>query len=80
MLVVYHTSRFARNRADAILYKQELRGLGTTVVFVSQGIISGNDNDFLTEGINEVLDEQYSRPPRFTKRTMLQSGALFELI
>ncbi len=31
------------------------------VVFVSQGIISGNDNDFLNEGINEVLDEQYSR-------------------
>ena len=61
VLLVYHTSRFARNRADAIRYKQELRGLGKTVVFVSQGIISGNDNDFLNEGINEVLDEHYSR-------------------
>src|SRR3972149_1766222 len=61
VLLVYHTSRFARNRADAIRYKGELRKLGKTLVFVSQGIISGNDNDFLNEGINEVLDEQYSR-------------------
>lgn len=61
VLLVYHTSRFARNRADAIRYKAELRKLGKIVVFVSQGIISGNDNDFLNEGINEVLDEQYSR-------------------
>lgn len=61
VLLVYHTSRFARNRADAIRYKEELRRLGKTTVFVSQGIISGNDNDFLNEGINEVLDEHYSR-------------------
>jgi DNA invertase Pin-like site-specific DNA recombinase len=61
VLLVYHTSRFARNRADAIRYKQELRQMGITIVFVSQGFISGNDNDFLNEGINEVLDEQYSR-------------------
>ena len=61
VLLVYRTSRFARNRADAIRYKQELRALGKVVVFVSQGIISGNDNDFLNEGINEVLDEHYSR-------------------
>ena len=55
VFLVYHTSRFARNRADAIRYKAELRKPGKIVVFVSQGIISGNDNDFLSEGINEVL-------------------------
>jgi DNA invertase Pin-like site-specific DNA recombinase len=60
VLLVYHTSRFARNRADAIRYKAELRKLGITIIFVSQGIISGNDNHFLNEGINEVIDEQYS--------------------
>ena len=51
----------ARNRADAIRYKTQLQKLAKVVVFVSQGIISGNDNDFLNEGINEVLDEHYSR-------------------
>ncbi len=51
VLLVHHTSRFARNRADAIRYKEELHKLGKIVVFVSQGIISGNDNDFLNEGI-----------------------------
>ena len=61
VLLVYHTSRFARNRADAIRYKAELRKLGKILVFVTQSIISGNDNDFLNEGINEVLDEHYSR-------------------
>ena len=61
VLLVYHTSRFARSRSDVIQYKQELQRLGKTVVFVSQGIISGTDRDFLSEGINELLDEQYSR-------------------
>ena len=61
VLLVYHTSRFARNRADTIRCKMELKKLGIIVIFVSQGIISGNDNDFLNEGINEVLDEQFSQ-------------------
>ncbi len=66
-LLVYHTSRFARNRADAIEYKRKLAALGKTAVFVSQGIISGREQDFLNEGIHEVLDEQYSRTiSRFT--------------
>jgi len=61
VLLVYNTSRFARNRADAIRYKTQMQNLGKVVVFVSQSIISGNDNDFLNEGISEVLDEHYSR-------------------
>ena len=61
VLLVYHTSRFARNRGDAIRYKTELRKLGKIIVFVSQNIISGRDTDFLNEGMNEVFDENYSR-------------------
>ena len=61
VLLVYHTSRFARNRADAIRYKAELRKSGKILVFVSQSIISGNDNDYMNEGINELMDEGYSR-------------------
>ena len=61
VLLVDHTSRFGRNQAECIRYKEHLTGLGKTVVFVSQGIISGTDRDFLAERINETLDEAYSR-------------------
>ena len=61
VLLVDHTSRFGRNQEECIRYKAELKQLGKVVVFVSQGIISGNDRDFLSERINETLDEQFSR-------------------
>ena len=61
VLLVDHTSRFGRNQEECIRYKAELQRLGKVVVFVSQGIISGSDKDFLSERINETLDEQYSR-------------------
>ena len=61
VLLVDHTSRFGRNQAECIRHKEELQGLGKVVVFVSQGIISGSDRDFIAERINETLDEQYSR-------------------
>ena len=61
VLLVDHTSRFGRNQAECIRYKEELQRLGKIVVFVSQGIISGSDRDFLSERINETLDEAYSR-------------------
>ena len=37
VLLVDHTSRFGRNQAECIRYKEELRLLGKTVVFVSHG-------------------------------------------
>jgi len=61
VLLVDHTSRFGRNQAECIRHKEELQSLGKVVIFVSQGIISGSDRDFLSERINETLDEQYSR-------------------
>jgi DNA invertase Pin-like site-specific DNA recombinase len=61
VLLVDHTSRFGRNQAECIRYKEELQGLNKTVIFVSQGIISGSDRDFISERINETIDEGYSR-------------------
>ncbi len=61
VLLVDHTSRFGRNQAECIRYKEEMQELGKVVVFVSQGIVSGSDRDFLSERINETLDEAYSR-------------------
>jgi DNA invertase Pin-like site-specific DNA recombinase len=61
VLLVEHTSRFGRNQEESIRYKREMYTLDKVVVFVSQGIISGTDRDFINERINETIDEQYSR-------------------
>jgi len=77
VLLVDHTSRFGRNPAECIRHKEELRLLGKTVVFVSQGIISGSDRDFLAERINETLDEQYSRNlSRYVSAGLAEKAAL----
>jgi len=76
VLLVDHTSRFGRNQAECIHYKQELGKLGKIIVFVSQGIISGTDRDFLSERINETLDEQYSRSlSRYVSSGMAEKAA-----
>jgi site-specific DNA recombinase len=62
-LLVYHTSRFARDVELARRYKRRLReGLGIKVVFVSQALSDPDTPEgFLTEGITEVVDAHYSR-------------------
>ena len=45
-------------------------------MFVSQGIISGSDRDFLSERINETLDEAYSRNlSRWVKEGLAEKAA-----
>jgi site-specific DNA recombinase len=60
VVLVYHTSRFARNQAEARRYKALLRDrLGIRVVSVTQPI--GDDPSdpsfFLAESIHEMFDE-----------------------
>ena len=57
VLLVFHTSRFGRNQADCIRQKEELARLGKILVFVSQGIISGSDRDFM----NERMERDHGR-------------------
>lgn len=63
VVLVYHSSRFARNVGEARRYKEHLRRrLNVDVVSVTQNF--GEQDDpaaFLMEGLNEVLDEHYSR-------------------
>ena len=43
---------------------------------MSQGIISGSDNDFISERINETLDEAYSRSlSRWVKSGLAEKAA-----
>ena len=63
VVLVYHTSRFARNQVEARRYKQMLRErLGIKVVSVTQPL--GEDptdpSTFLAESIHEMFDEYYS--------------------
>jgi site-specific DNA recombinase len=59
-VICWDTSRFARNRADAILHKRQLGKKGIKVLFASQPIADGPEGEFL-EGILESADEFYSK-------------------
>lgn len=65
VLVVLHTSRFARNRAEAVRRKAEFKKAGIVIYFAAQRIISGTYAGALSEGISEVIDEQENEQRRF---------------
>jgi DNA invertase Pin-like site-specific DNA recombinase len=72
VVLVYHTSRFARNQIEARRYKQMLRErLGIRVVSVTQPL--GEDHTdpsaFLAESIHEMFDEYYSVSLSFWTRS-----------
>ncbi|MFH1407504.1 MAG: recombinase family protein [Patescibacteria group bacterium] len=74
IILVFHTSRFARNIKEARDYKQLLRQkLNIDVVSVTQNFGDDwkNPSAFLTEGINELFDEHYSRQLSFWLRHSL---------
>lgn len=59
--IVYDTSRFARRREDAVVYKTILRRKGVRIIYVMQNIDEDRDEDLFIEGIYELMDERYSR-------------------
>ncbi len=78
VVLVYHTSRFARNQVEARRYKQMLRErLGIKVISVSQplGEDPSDPSTFLTESIHEMFDEYYSVSLSFWTRTGLREKA-----
>jgi len=56
VLLVYDTSRFARNVADAWLYRDRLARAGVTLVFCADGLIAGNVDTYELEGLKTVAD------------------------
>lgn len=65
VLVVLHTSRFARNRAEAVRRKAEFKKAGIIIYFAAQRLISGTYVGALSEGISEVIDENENEQRRF---------------
>lgn len=78
VVLVYHTSRFARNQVESRRYKQLLRErLGIRVISVTQPM--GEDHTdpsaFLAESIHEMFDEYYSVSLSFWTRSGLKEKA-----
>ena len=68
VVLIFHTSRFARNAMEAKQYKKLLRDeLGIDVISVTQsiGLDTSDPTSFLNESINEIFDEYYSRSLSF---------------
>lgn len=74
-LITWSTSRFARNKVDAGLYKQHLAKAGVELVYASMEIDRESDAGWLTEGIMEIFDEFYSRQiAADTKRSQIRAA------
>lgn len=74
-LITWSTSRFARNRLDAQLYKRRLSRAGTELVFAAMDIDRSTDSGWLTEGMMELFDEWYSRQTAAdTLRSMIKTA------
>jgi site-specific DNA recombinase len=72
--ITWSTSRFARNKLDAALYKNRLAHAGTEMVYCSVQIDRSSDGGWITEGILELFDEFYSRQVAAdTRRSMLKN-------
>jgi site-specific DNA recombinase len=77
-VLVFHSSRFARNTVEAKRYKKLLRSeLGIDVISVTQPL--GGDADdpasFLAESVHEIFDEYYSVSLSFWTKMGLKEKA-----
>lgn len=74
-LLTWSTSRFARNRLDAQLYKRRLSRAGVALVYAGMEIDRDSDGGWLTEGIMELFDEYASKQVAAdTRRSMIRAA------
>lgn len=73
--ICWSTSRFARNKLDAALYKKELKKCGCRVVYVSVDLDNETDSGWMMESMLEIFDEHYSRQVSVdTLRSMMKNA------
>jgi site-specific DNA recombinase len=78
VVLVFHTSRFARNTVEAKHYKKLLRSkLGIDVISVTQplGVDANDPAAFLSESVHEIFDEYYSVSLSFWTKMGLREKA-----
>jgi site-specific DNA recombinase len=73
-VLVHHTSRFARNRYDSIVYKHALSKSGVKVISVTQPTAEGPDGVFM-EALYEAMDEHYSKRLSIEVKTKMRKYA-----
>ncbi len=73
--ITWSTSRFARNKIDAGLYKLRLGRAGTEIIYVTLSIDRTTDGGWMTESVMELFDEFYSRQiSADTRRSMIKNA------
>lgn len=73
--ITWSTSRFARNRYDAAVYKRHLAACGTEIEYISIPLDRGSDGGWALEAVLEVFDELQSRQTASdTKRSMIKNA------
>lgn len=74
-MLVWSSSRFARDQHDAITYKRELQACGVRLVYASSGLDLGTNEGWLTDSFQQIIDEHYSRQVSMdTKRSMIRAA------
>lgn len=73
--ITWSTSRIARNKVDAGLYKLGVARAGTAIVYVSMAIDRSSDGGWMTESVMEIFDEWFSRQvAKDTIRSMVKNA------
>ena len=65
VLMVLTTSRFARDRAEAVRMKAEFGRTSTAIYFVMERMVSGARQTALLEGVKEVVDQEEQQVRNF---------------
>lgn len=75
-LITWSSSRFARNKVDAGVYKASLAKAGTQLVYVSMNVDTSTNEGWLIDGVMELFDELYSRQVSAdTLRSMVKNAS-----
>jgi site-specific DNA recombinase len=75
--ITWSTSRFARNRFEAAIYKRALDKAGVALIYLATDIDRSTDEGWLTDSLLELIDEMNSRSnSKDTRRSMLRNAQL----
>jgi len=73
--IIWSSSRFARNRLDALLYKKRLDDNGTQIHYLTFTVDRETDAGRLMDGFLELMDEHKSiQTSRDTRRSMVRNA------